>query len=199
MRRSADSLLLRICSGHRLPKISSSHLLIERSSSTLEELPPRDRLQLDSITHATMPTTIRILGSDEISVLDHVAPDVFDNPVDPRWSAEFLADPRHHLAVAIDDGIVVGMASGVHYVHPDKPPQLWINEVAVAPTHQKQGIGRKMLAVLLAHGRALGCTEAWVLTGRDNIAARRMYTVAGGVEDAEEIVMINFVPSDDAS
>jgi aminoglycoside 6'-N-acetyltransferase I len=146
-----------------------------------------------------MAITIRILGADDISVLDNVAPDVFDNPVDPRWSAEFLADPRHHLAVAIDDGTVVGMASGVHYVHPDKAPQLWINEAAVTPAYQKQGIGRRILAALLAHGRALGCTEAWVLTGRDNIAARRMYAAAGGVEDAEEIVMMNFDTSDDAS
>jgi hypothetical protein len=27
---------------------------------------------------------------------------------------------------------VVGFASAVHYVHPDKAPELWINEVGVA-------------------------------------------------------------------
>lgn len=66
-----------------------------------------------------MPT-IRILGPADAAVLDRVAPQVFDNAVDPRRAAEFLADPRHHLAVALDADVVVGMASGVHYVHPDK-------------------------------------------------------------------------------
>src|SRR5579863_2927308 len=116
-----------------------------------------------------MSVTIRILAATDGAVLEHVAEGVFDNLVHPRWSAEFLADPRHHLAVALDgdSGQVVGMASGLHYVHPDKPPELWIDEVAVAPTHQNQGIGRQMLAALLAHARTLGCVEAWVLTSYD--------------------------------
>lgn len=116
----------------------------------------------------TMALEIRVLGRDGATALRHVAPGVFDGPVEPRWSAEFFADARHHLAVAIDDGEVVGMASGVHYVHPDKPPELWINEVAVAPARQGNGIGRRLLDALLAHGRALGCRDAWVLTDRPN-------------------------------
>lgn len=55
---------------------------------------------------------IRLLGPDDAGVLERVAEDVFDGPVDPRWTAEFLADARHELAVALDDGVVVGMASG---------------------------------------------------------------------------------------
>jgi hypothetical protein len=81
-----------------------------------------------------MPT-IRILGPGDAAALDHVAEGLFDDALDPRWTAEFLADSRHDLAVAVDDGEVVGMASAVHYVHPDKPPELWINEVGVAPSH----------------------------------------------------------------
>jgi hypothetical protein len=44
--------------------------------------------------------TIRILGLEDAAVLDRVAPGVFDNAVDPRWAAEFLADSRHYLAGA---------------------------------------------------------------------------------------------------
>jgi GNAT superfamily N-acetyltransferase len=139
-----------------------------------------------------MPVTVHILGPDDRAVLQHVAPDVFDDPVDMRWSAEFLADPRHHLAVAIEDGLVVAMASALHYVHPDKPPELWVNEVGVAPTHQGRGIGRRALAALLAHARTLGCQEAWVLTSADNTAARRMYAAVGGREEEESPVMITF-------
>lgn len=129
-----------------------------------------------------MPIEIRVLGADDAEILAHVASDVFDGPVETRWSSAFLADERHHLVVALDAGCVVGMASAVHYVHPDKSPELWVNEVGVAESYQSQGIGQKLLEALLAHGRTLGCSEAWVLTEESNTAARRLYARAGGVE-----------------
>ena len=45
-------------------------------------------------------TVIRVLRHDEAHVLDNADPDVFDHAIDPRWCAEFFADPPHHLAVA---------------------------------------------------------------------------------------------------
>ena len=135
-----------------------------------------------------MRPIIRLLGPDDASVLDNVAPGVFDNAIDRRWTAEFLSDPRHHLAVAIDEGRVVGMASAIHHVHPDKAPQLWINEVGVAPPYQGQGIGRRLIERLLDRDRELGCHEAWVGTERSNTAARRLYGAAGGVEAPDDFV-----------
>ena len=139
---------------------------------------------------------IRLLGPDDRAVLERVVPGVFDGPVHPHWCAEFLTDPRHHLVVALDAGLVVGMVSGVHYVHPDKAPELWINEVAVSSTHRSLGIGRQMLARMLAQGRALGCTEAWVLTDTDNAAAQRLYERAGGVEYPGGCAMYTFPLAD---
>jgi ribosomal protein S18 acetylase RimI-like enzyme len=135
---------------------------------------------------------IRVLGPDDEAVLTRVAPGVFDHDVDPALSAEFLRDPRHHLAVALESGTVVGFASGVHYVHPDKPAELWINEVGVAPTHQRQGLGRKLLQALFARGRELGCREAWVLTSPANGAAVRLYEAVGGIDMADPPVMFTF-------
>jgi aminoglycoside 6'-N-acetyltransferase I len=131
----------------------------------------------------------RLAGPGDAAALAR-AVDVFDHPVDAALAAEFLADPRHHLAIAIDDGRIVGMASGVHYIHPDKAPELWVNEVGVAPSEQGRGIGRRVLRVLLDHGRALGCGEAWLLTDDANAAARRMYAAAGGRESPQ--IMITF-------
>jgi aminoglycoside 6'-N-acetyltransferase I len=89
-------------------------------------------------------------------VLDNVAPGVFDGAFDRCWPAEFLSDPRRRLAVAIDEGRVVGMASAIHYVHPDKAPKLWINEVRLAATYQGRGVGRRLMERLLDCGRKLG-------------------------------------------
>jgi aminoglycoside 6'-N-acetyltransferase I len=138
-----------------------------------------------------MSVEIRVLGPDDAAVLRRVADDVFDDAVDPALTAEFLNDPRHALCVAIDDGVVVGMASGVRYVHPDKPSELWINEVGVAPTHQRRGLAKRILAELLAHARREGCREAWVQTDLDNAAARALYAAAGG-EETLGILMVTF-------
>jgi ribosomal protein S18 acetylase RimI-like enzyme len=137
-----------------------------------------------------MSIDIRILGSSDFTMLANAAPGVFDHPIDAQLCQEFLNDPRHHLAIAIESEIVVGMASAVHYVHPDKQPQLWINELAVAPTHQKLGIGSKLRRALLAVGRLHSCTEAWVLTDRSNTAAMRLYESCGGAN--RDQVMFSF-------
>jgi ribosomal protein S18 acetylase RimI-like enzyme len=141
---------------------------------------------------ASQPIEIRLLQAHEREVLDRIAPGVFDNPIEPRWRDEFFADSRHHLVVALDDGIVVGFVSAVHYVHPDKPAELWIDEVGVAPSHHRRGIGRRLLDCALAHGADLGCTQAWVLTSPGNTAAQRLYTSSGGRAAAELSVMFEF-------
>jgi ribosomal protein S18 acetylase RimI-like enzyme len=133
-----------------------------------------------------MAVQVRVLGPNDEHVLRNVAADVFDGPIDPRLTREFLHDPRHHIAVAVDEGVVVGFASAVHYVHPDKAPQLWINEVAVAPPHQRRGLGQAMLRVLFAVGRRHRCTVAWVLTDRTNVAAMALYSSVGGREGADD-------------
>jgi hypothetical protein len=37
-------------------------------------------------------TAVRLLGPGDAAVLDRVVEGVFDNPIDPRWRAEFFAD-----------------------------------------------------------------------------------------------------------
>jgi ribosomal protein S18 acetylase RimI-like enzyme len=135
---------------------------------------------------------VRMLDSSDEGAFSNIAPDVFDNVVETALTREFLADPRHHMAVALCRGQIVAFASGIHYVHPDKPSELFINEVGVAPSYQRQGIGRRLMAALLAHGAALGCGEAWVCTGPGNTAARSLYAAAGGTEEPEPSVFISF-------
>jgi len=141
---------------------------------------------------ASRPVEIRLLRSDDRGVLDRVAPGVFDGPVVAPWRDEFLRDARHHLVVALEGAVVVGFVSAVHYLHPDKPPELWIDEVGVAPSHQRRGIGRRMLDRMLAHGGELGCVQAWVLTSPANTAAQRLYSASGGRAAPELSVMYEF-------
>ena len=136
---------------------------------------------------------IKVLGPQDAGVLEHVDPDVFDDPIDVCRAVEFLADPRHHLVVAVDDGVVVGFVSAVHYVHPDKPrPELWINEVSVAETHRGHGLGTRMLRSMFDVARGCGCVEVWVLTDRTNTAAMRLYASAGSAEVSTDHVMFTY-------
>jgi len=125
-------------------------------------------------------------------VLDRVADGVFDLPIVPHRLREVLEDARHHLVVALDGATVVGFASGVHYVHPDKPPELFVNELGVAPDHRRAGIGTRLLRALLEAGRDCGCREAWVLTEEDNAAASRLYERLGTTGPAGRARMYTF-------
>ena len=138
---------------------------------------------------------IRILRAGDENILNNVASGVFDHQVDKDLTAEFLRDPRHHLCVAIENNMVVGFASALRYVHPDKAAQFWINEIGVSPSHQRKGFGTAILTALLSLGRDLGCTEAWVLTDEENAAARTLYKSAGGVEVAQVMVSFQLGPS----
>lgn len=138
------------------------------------------------------PLELRRLHPGDASLVLHAAPEVFDHAPAEHWTAEFLADPRHHMVGAVEDGILVGFVSAVHYVHPDKGSELWINEVGVAPSCQGRGIGRGMMTLMLTHARTLGCHQARVLTDRGNPAAMRLYASAGGTAEASDAVMFEF-------
>lgn len=112
---------------------------------------------------------------DDAALFDQVADDVFDHAIDPRQLGLFLSDPRHHIAIAVNDGVIIGFASGVEQFHPDKLPSLFINEVGVSPEFQGRRIGKRLLSLLLEHATSLGCATAWVLTEADNLPANRLY------------------------
>ena len=136
---------------------------------------------------------IKLLGPADAGILSNVAAEVFDDPIVDPSAQNFLADPRHRLVVALDDNLVVGFMSAVIYLHPDKPfPELWINEAGVAPTHQGRGIGKALLRAMLDEAKQSGCTEAWVLTGRENAVAMALYQSAGGVESWPDPTMFTF-------
>ena len=126
-----------------------------------------------------MPIEIKILGPEDESILANVLSDVFDNPVNKKLTSEFFAGSRHHLAIAINDGQVVGFASAVDYIHPDKSQGLCINKVGVSSNFRNRGLAKLALGALLQLGHELGCREAWVLTDRPKTAVMRLYESLG--------------------
>lgn len=142
---------------------------------------------------------VRLLRPGDEGVLERVAPDVFDSPVDVALTRDFLAEPGHYIAVAVDADTVVGFASGVRYLHPDKPRALWINEVGVSPDWRGRGIGKAVLRCLLDAATAAGCTEAWVGTEANNAPAQALYRALSGRLDSEAFVTYSFALDPDSA
>ena len=132
---------------------------------------------------------IHVVNQDNASLLERVDDDVFDYKVQPELLRAFLGNPANLLVVAVAEGEVVGMASGITYVHPDKPLVLFINEVGVSSRLHRRGIGRQLVSALIEKGKELGCAEAWVATELSNRPARALYEALGGVPDDEHAVV----------
>ncbi len=130
-----------------------------------------------------MPFTLKRLSAGDAPVFASIAPDVFDEPVTPSRLAAYLTAPGHIMVLAFEGNLVVGQCAGVVHRHPDKPTELYVDEVGTASTHRRQGIAEAMLDELFAWGRALGCAEAWLGTELDNDAANALYRKHAPIED----------------
>ena len=78
------------------------------------------------------------------------------------------------LLVAELDGRVVGTALGTW-----DGRRAFLNRVAVSPTHQRKGVGRRLLAEMKKRLIALGADRIGLLTGADHPEAIRFYESQG--------------------
>ncbi len=118
---------------------------------------------------------IRNVGPEDTALFDRIAEGVFDEPVVPARLVAYLADPTNLMVVALNAGEIVGQVAAVIHRHPDKPPELYLDEVGVGDAWLRRGIATRMMDVMLAEGRRQGCEECWVGTEPDNVAARALY------------------------
>jgi ribosomal protein S18 acetylase RimI-like enzyme len=132
-----------------------------------------------------MAFALHRLTRSTAGLLATIAPDVFDHSIRADSLAAFLGDPRHVMFLAEEDGVVIGMGSGLDYFHPDKPPHFFINEVGVSPLHQRRGIGRALVEALLDEARRRGCTFAWLGTDLTNVGGNACFSKVPGVEPAQ--------------
>ena len=139
-------------------------------------------------------TETKIATPSDIALFEKVAETVFDHPISQKRLQIFLNDPRHHMAIACRHGVLIGFVSAVDYIHPDKPKELWINEVGVGEAWRRRGVATALMKAMLDHGRAIGCDQAWVLTEPDNAAANALYASLDhlGVKRPSQALMYSF-------
>jgi ribosomal protein S18 acetylase RimI-like enzyme len=115
--------------------------------------------------------------------LDHIAPDVFDGPIASHFLQQYLAAENHALFAAMDADILIGQVRGMIQYHPDKKPELFIDNLGVTPSRQRRGIATQLLEAITAWGRSCNCSCIWVLTEPDNHAAHGCYESIGFSRD----------------
>lgn len=120
----------------------------------------------------------------------------FDETVDRDLVARYLAGEHHHLVVAYADGEPAGVATSTEILRPDKPPQLFLNELVVIPAFRRRGVAGSLLAEVKRLAAERGCVSIWVLTEEDNEGAMATYRGAGGRRVEGSTVMFEIEPAD---
>lgn len=132
---------------------------------------------------------IRLLTHSDLNLV--MASDAFDNAASKEQATAFLNDNSHLIVGAVDDDELIGFASGIILLHPDKEPILFISEVGVNDDYLRQGIGGDLVNVLLKAGKDAGCNGAWLATESDNAPARGLY-LKSGARATENIVVYDW-------
>jgi len=103
------------------------------------------------------------------------APDGYPIP-SAAYLAAFLSRPQNVLIVAIDNGAPVGYLVAYLLDRIDRDQQMmFLYEIGVAHSHRRRGVGTSMIKELKSICRVEDVMKMWVPTGRDNVAATRLY------------------------
>ncbi len=133
---------------------------------------------------------ITIEGFEGVSI-DHGIEQVFGpvNGRDWRWRKarhiddDVARDPAG-VFVAEENGQIVGYITTWH----DREAGIGhIPNLAIAPSHRNQGLGRKLIEHALAHFRACGLTHAKIETLAQNAVGNHLYPSLGFVEVARQV------------
>ena len=120
--------------------------------------------------------------------------EAFDATVERDLAARYLADERHHLIVAYVEDRPAGVATSIEILRPDKPPELFLNELVVIPAFRRRGVAGSLLAETKRLAADRGCIAIWVLTEEDNEGGIATYTAAGGRRLEGTTVMFEIDP-----
>ncbi|MCA9568755.1 MAG: GNAT family N-acetyltransferase, partial [Myxococcales bacterium] len=100
----------------------------------------------------------------------------------------YLADPTNVMVVCHRGCEVLGIASASVRRKPyAAAPWLYVDEVDTALDHRRRGVAKAMMTTLLAIAARHHCSEVWLGTEPDNVAARGLYS---GVPGAEEEMFV---------
>lgn len=115
------------------------------------------------------------LSESNMDVLNNYDEDIFDEKIDSHRLAAMLKERSNILLVAVNEGIVIGQVLAAIHRHPDKPTELYIDDLGVSEKFQRRGIATRLIEQLYIIGMDRGCEEVWVATEPENEPAIKFY------------------------
>lgn len=116
-----------------------------------------------------------LITADNASLLDHIETGVYEAPIKADFLAASLANPHQILVVAVANDVVVGKAQAYVFYFPEKPAEIYIEEIDVAKKWRRQGVASALMNAVGAEGKKHGIVEYWLVTEKDNDGARALY------------------------
>ena len=136
--------------------------------------------------------TLRVTKPDDL-LSREIAADVFDEAIDAELLTQFVWQPSHQAlfivcdaaaaaAAAAAGAVVVGQIKVQIVQSVDQPTSLYIDNLGVAPTHQRRGVASALIEAAKQWGREARAQSIWVATELDNSAARALNEASGLTE-----------------
>ncbi len=122
--------------------------------------------------------TLRAMTWHDIPVLAGLEPELFgaDAWSEASWWSELAQRPRRSYVVAEEDGQLAG------YAGLDRAGEVAdVMTIAVAPTAQGRGWGRRLMDHLVSDARDSGAEHLMLEVRADNAPAQRLYATTGFV------------------
>lgn len=126
--------------------------------------------------------TIRVLGPDDVDVLDRVRPGTFAEDPDPLHGWAFLTTGVNAMVAALGEGQIVGYATGLVVLHPNRPRAFLVTDIRVHPDFRGRGLGTRLVERLRDVAADRGCETVSAVMEGDNAGARRICKKLGGTE-----------------
>ena len=123
----------------------------------------------------------------------------YQQPPDPQAARVFLRDKFHHgesvIFLAWDGSTPVGLTQLFPSFSSVSMARVFLlNDLFVAPSHRRQGVGALLLDAAVQYGRSLGAVRLSLTTNIANVTAQATYEAQGWKRD-EAFYAHHFAPS----
>jgi aminoglycoside 3-N-acetyltransferase I len=139
-------------------------------------------------------TTVRRLGRNDLSVFQQLLAlfeRVFDEPGQAPDPEGLLESPLFIALAALQgEEVCGGLTAYILPSYRQPRPEVFVYDVAIAGTHQRQGLGTKLLDALKDYSPG----DIWVAAHERDEGALAFYRATGGAE--ERVVHFTYAPPD---
>jgi GNAT superfamily N-acetyltransferase len=92
------------------------------------------------------------------------------------WSRFFASNEPMHALVAVDAGLVVGLAHFLfHRSTIQLAPTCYLSDLFTSPAARGKGIGRALIVAVYGHAKSAGSPRVYWQTHETNAVAMRFY------------------------